>query len=47
MTGPSEWKKMSNFFSIIIGQKEVNEEEMKNPYVSFGEVQELPRFTVD
>ena len=38
---------MSNFFSTVIGQKEVNEEEMKNPYVSFGEAQELRRFTVD
>ena len=38
---------MSNFFSIIIGQKEVNEEEMKNLYVSFGEAQELPKFTAD
>ena len=31
MTGPSEWKKMSNFFSIIIGQKEDKEEKMKTP----------------
>ena len=38
---------MSNFFSIIIGQKEVTEEEMRNPYVSFREVQGLPWFTVD
>ena len=37
---------MSNFFSIIIGEKE-DEEKMKNPYVSSRETQELPRFTAD
>ena len=38
---------MSNFFRIIIGEEEDKEEKMKNPYVSLGETQELPRFTAD